>query len=441
MKFIVLPYMLNYMNTLNRRKWLKQTGILTAGLALSSNLFAFTMKRNPTILLVSGWQDVNIGDIAHTPGLLHILETFLPEAKLILWKKSGYNEKVSKIYNENFPRVKVLYGNVNNQKEVDNPELLNAFNESDIMLHGSGPMLVAADHLATWINYTSKPFGVFGVTLQNPNEYHQEILKKAAFIFTRETHSIQHLKKVGIEGNHISFAPDATFFLDIQDKEKADKFLKENGLESKKFICAIPRLRVTPYYKFNSNNVGWSEERIREVEALNERCKEWDHAKMREAIIAWVRDTGNKVLVCPEMTYQVDIMDELLIDPLPDDVKPFVIKHGYWLPDEAASIYSKAHIILSFECHSPIIAATTGTPFFYLRQPEDSIKGQMYYDLNFDEWVFEIEETEGKQITDRLREIWTNYQDAEAKLKTNMDKIGSIYSDRVDSLMNYINKP
>jgi AraC-like DNA-binding protein len=27
---------------------------------------------------------VNIGDIAHTPGLLHVLETFLPESKIIL---------------------------------------------------------------------------------------------------------------------------------------------------------------------------------------------------------------------------------------------------------------------------------------------------------------------------------------------------------------------
>jgi polysaccharide pyruvyl transferase WcaK-like protein len=425
---------------LNRREWLKKTGMLAAGLALSDLLMATVSKKNPTILLVSGWQDVNIGDIAHTPGLLHVLETFLPGSKIILWKKSGYNQKVSRIYSENFPNVRVLYGNVNEQKEIDNPELLEAFNESDILLHGSGPLLVGADHVASWIKHTGKPFGVFGVTLQNPNEYHQELLKKAAFIFTRETHSIQHLKKTGIEGGHIGFVPDATFFLNIRDDKNAEQFMASNKLEAKKFICAIPRLRVTPYYKFNPNNAGWSDKRIEEVEALNERCKEWDHAKMREAMIAWVRETGNKVLVCPEMTYQVDIMDELLINPLPDDVKPFVVKRGYWLPDEAASIYSHAHTVLSFECHSPIIAATTGTPFFYLRQPEDTIKGQMYYDLNFEDWVFEIEETEGAQITGRLREIWNNYPAAKAKLKAQMDKIGQIYSDRVEQMNTVIDK-
>src|SRR6056297_3346752 len=141
---------------LNRRKWLKQTGTLATGLALSNLLVSWTLKKKPIILLVSGWQDVNIGDIAHTPGLLHVLETFLPEAEIILWKKSGYNKKVSEIYSRNFPKVHVLYGNVNEQKEVSNPELLKAFDESDILIHGSGPLLVGADHVASWIKHTGK---------------------------------------------------------------------------------------------------------------------------------------------------------------------------------------------------------------------------------------------------------------------------------------------
>ncbi|WP_235114763.1 polysaccharide pyruvyl transferase family protein [Cyclobacterium qasimii] len=144
-------------------------------------------------------------------------------------------------------------------------------------------------------------------------------------------------------------------------------------------------------------------------------------------MIEWVRKTGNKVLICPEMTYQVDIMDELLIDPLPADVKSKVIKRDYWLPDEAASIYARAHSVISFECHSPIIAAANGTPMFYLRQPEDTIKGQMYYDLGLADWVFEIEETEGKQIADRLMENWDNYNKAERKLGKSMKKVANIY--------------
>ncbi|MCF2505222.1 polysaccharide pyruvyl transferase family protein [Dyadobacter sp. CY107] len=413
---------------MDRRHFINQASLLAAGSVLTPLLAKAARKANPTILLVSGWQDVNIGDIGHTPGLLHVLETYMPQATIILWKRSN-GEEVKKLLNHNFPKVKIIYGGVNKEKDVENPEITEAFAKADVMIHGSGPLLVGADNLASWMKHTSKPFGIYGTTLENPSPYHQEILRKASFIFTRETKSIDHLKKAGIEGEHVKFAPDATFFINIRNDQKAATFLKEKGLEDKKFICAIPRLRYTPYHKFNANNNGWSAEKIRQVEETNEKYKEFDHAKLRQAMIAWVRETGNKVLVCPEMTYEVDIMDELLIDPLPADVKPFVVKRGYWLPDEAASVYAKAHTVLSLECHSPIIAAANGTPCFYLRQPEDTIKGQMYYDLGFDDWVFEINDTNAEQITGRLRDVWKNYDKAKAELKKNMDKVAGIYHD------------
>jgi len=36
---------------------------------------------------------------------------------------------------------------------------------------------------------------------------------------------------------------------------------------------------------------------------------------------------------------------------------------------------------VSMECHSPLIALAEGVPSVYLRQPTDTIKGQMYNDL------------------------------------------------------------
>lgn len=424
----------------SRRNWIRNTGILSVGAFIPGVINSCIQKSgsiSKTILVVSGWQDVNIGDIAHTPGLLHVLETFLPEAKIILWKKSNATKEVKNLLSSNFPKVKVIYGNVDADKNVDNPEVYEAFIASDILIHGSGPSVVGRTNLEAWVKHTKKPFGIFGVTIQDIEEKLKELLQKASFIYTRETASIDVLTKAGLTGNHISFAPDATFYLNIHDDEKADKFLNEYGLETKKFICAIPRLRRTPYYKIRPNS-GWSEQRIKDTEELNNRCKEWDHSKLRDAMIAWVRETGNKVLVCPEMTYEVDIMDELLIDPLPEDVKPFVVKRGYWMPDEAASIYAKAHTVLSFECHSPIIAAANGTPMFYLRQPEDTIKGQMYYDLGFEDWTFEIEQTEGKQIADRLREVWTDYEKAKDKLKVSMKKVDKIYSDSTSEIKKII---
>ena len=415
---------------LTRRNWLKSAGIISAASILSPIIYRCTntkkILQHPTILVVSGWQDVNIGDIAHTPGLLHVLEVFLPEANIILWKKSK-GTVVEDMLKTDFPKVKIIHGNVDSNKDVDTEEVRDAFESADFCLHGSGPSVVGASNLQAWVKHTDKPFGIFGVTIQQVSDQLKELLQKASFVFTRESASLEVLNENGITNPVKMFAPDATFFMNIHDEQRAKAFLKDNDLEDRKFICAIPRLRYTPYYKFK--DVNWSEERIKMVNEVNAENKEKDHAKLRMAMIAWVRNTGNKVLVCPEMTYEVNIMDELLIDPLPAEVKPHVIKRGYWLPDEAASIYAKAHTVLSFECHSPIISVANNTPTFYLRQPQDTIKGQMYYDLSMKDWVFEIDETEGKQIEDELMWVVNNYDQAQEKLRQVNLKVHQIYSE------------
>ena len=76
---------------MNRRIFLEQTRLLSAGLLLAPFITKATKNLNPTILVVSGWQDVNIGDIGHTPGLLHILETYIPKSTVILWKKKQWS--------------------------------------------------------------------------------------------------------------------------------------------------------------------------------------------------------------------------------------------------------------------------------------------------------------------------------------------------------------
>jgi hypothetical protein len=414
---------------MNRRDFIGQSGILGASMfaPFIRNIVSASLKNDPVILIVSGWQDVNIGDIAHTPGLLHLLNTYMPASKLILWKRSA-GEEVRNLLNRNFPSVRIIHGNVDADRNTESRDVLDAFSQADIMVHGSGPSLAGASNLACWAKATGKPYGVFGVTLQDPPQDHTEILRKASFIFTRETYSIEHLKKAGIKGSHIAFAPDATFFMNIRDDAKAGKFLSDNLLETRKFICVVPRLRFTPYHLINPNRNGWSDERIRMVEETNKKHGEKDHAKLREAMITWVRETGNKIVVCPEMTYEVSIMDELLIDPLPADIRSKIVKHGYWLPDEAASLYSKAHTLLSFECHSPIIAAAAGTPMIYLRQPEDTIKGQMYYDLGLTDNVFEIENTSGRQISGRLMDFYSGY----AKSLKNISRSLSLVKEHYD---------
>lgn len=391
------------------------------------------VRAEKTILLVSGWQDVNIGDIAHTPGLIHVLDRFVPEANVILWEKSTSNY-VDELIKKHYPQVRIVHGKVGRNLDIDRQEVYEAFDEADILIHGSGPSVVGLPHIEAWLKHTGgKPFGIFGVTVEKMDDRLKNVLSEASFVYTRETQSLEFLNKHGISGPDVKFAPDATFYLDIRDEQKAKKFMYENRLKPKEYICVIPRLRVTPYYKI-ANRQAWSMKRVMEVEQYNNAHKEEEHAKLRDCMVEWVRKTGRKVVICPEMTYQVDIMDELLVDSLPFDVKPYVVKHGYWMPDEAASLYSRACVVLSMDCHSPIIACANGTPFFYFRQPEDTSKGQMYYDLKFQDWIFNIAEVGSDAIISRLFEVNDHYNSATEHIAEEMDVITEIYRNACEKI-------
>jgi polysaccharide pyruvyl transferase WcaK-like protein len=423
---------------MNRRNLLKKSMLAAGSLMASSHLLSLAQElKNKTILVVSGWQYHNIGDIAHTPGLLKLLNTFLPETHIILWPNHEVRS-IDEMLMSNFPDLEIVNGGIDNG-QVHSEAVLQASENADFLLHGSGPMIVGHQKINWWKKKYNKPYGIYGVTVGNPNEYNQRIINDAAFIFTRETQSLERIKEAGTTCEIQNFGPDATFAMHLHDEVKAVSFMKSKKLEPKQFICVVPRLRKTPYYKIYPE-WGWTPERIKEIDDLNQQHAEIDHAKAREAIITWIRQTGNKVLVCPEMTYQIEIMQELLFDPLPADVKQHVeLRDEYWLCDEAATVYKNAFAVLSFECHSPIISCFNGTPAFYLRQPEDTIKGQMWYDIGLNDWIFEIEETTGQMIAQALMDIYDNTKTATKYLENAMDMVRSVQFNNYEKIKNIMN--
>lgn len=360
---------------------------------------------HPTLLLRSSWQTENIGDIAHTPGALRALERNLPGARLILWPVN-IDEGVRAMLRRAFPRVEIVEGTLGDNGKPTGDALRRAFDEAGAFLHGSGPGLVARREMAAWRAATGKPYGVFGTTI-SPQEArdHKDLLSGAAFVFCRDTASLKVVRDAGIAAPVVEFGPDATFAFHLRDDAAVAAYLRSVGLEEGKFVCAIPRLRYTPYHKIKKDWPHWDAAKIREVEETNAATREPDHAKLRGVMVRWVRETGRKVLACPEMTYQVPLAKELLVDPLPDDVKPKVVwRDHYWRPDEAAAVYARAAAIVSFEMHSPILALGSDTPALHVRQPTDTSKAQMWRDVGLSDWLFEIDAVapDGREVSDAL---------------------------------------
>ena len=105
---------------LNRRRFLANLGGIAAGAALAAGpRFAFAAEsRRPKILLRSSWQTVNIGDIAHTPGVLRLLEDHVPEADVTLWPSSVDNG-VEEMLLARFPKLKIAKGEEAVQRAID----------------------------------------------------------------------------------------------------------------------------------------------------------------------------------------------------------------------------------------------------------------------------------------------------------------------------------
>jgi hypothetical protein len=135
------------------------------------------------------------------------------------------------------------------------------------------------------------------------------------------------------------------------------------------------------------------------------------------------------------MTYEIQLAKEQLVDRLPQDVKKNVVwRDTYWLPDEAASIYSKAQAVVSMECHSPLIALHNGTPAIYVRQPTDTCKGQMYRDFGSGEWFFEIDETSGEQLWSCLEAIHRDPTKAKVRVRSVISTVEQRQKRMVDAV-------
>ncbi len=357
----------------SRRHFLATTFVST----LLTTLGGAQDKKPRRIVLRSSWQTVNIGDIAHTPGVLALLEKYLPEAEVRLWPSSVGNG-VEEMLARRFPKLKII---------KSREDILAAFSECDFLLHGSGPSLVAQKDVAKWRQETGKPYGIYGITFSSTSPEAKDILSGARFVYFRDSVSLQFAKDHGVTSPVMEFCPEGSFAVDLRNDAAADAFLKEHQLEPGKFLCCIPRYRNTPYWKIKPN-VAFDEKK----HARNEAMKEHDLAPLREAIVAVVRQTPMKVLVCPEDASQMEIGREMLVDKLPDDVKAKVVwRPNYWLTDEALSTYVRSAGLFGAEMHSPIMCIGNGIPAIVCRWQEQTSKGLMWRDIGLGEWLFDMD--------------------------------------------------
>ena len=403
---------------------------LTEILTVKSN--ALASKKTPVIVLRSSWQEVNIGDIGHTPGTLRLLERHVPEAEVLLWHTDP-RPKTEKIVAKNFPKVKVIRGPWYNGDKPFEGEVKDAFDRADLFIMNSGmhynyglfnydwPKAMAALTPFYYCLDKKIPFGMYGQSfdkMAHPSmPVFKDILSKSAFIYCRDTESQKFLKQNNFHPSILEFGPDGCFGIDVRDEEKGLAYLKKAGLEDQKFLVVIIRTNTPKLGATGSGDL------LNPVQATPEQ-QEQDRKripKVIEMITSWVRETGLKVLIAPEMDKEMIPAKTMIVDHLDNDVKQKVIvRDTFWNADEAMSVYARAHSMFGMEPHSLIMGMALGVPVLHVRSVSHGRKGWMFRDIGVPEWLFEIDESKASEWMTQLLKIHKDYSFAKAKVKKAM---------------------
>ncbi len=355
------------------------------------------MRRRPRILLRSSWQVVNIGDVAHTPGVLALIEKHLPDAEVRLWASADLSDEVAAMEHRRFPSLKIVKGKINDTGKASNDELADAVEWCDFLLHGSGPSFVAYNDVKAFVQHIKKPFGVYGITYSGADEEQRALLSQADFLFFRDSVSLAKAKAEGISCVVMEFGPDGAFAVDLRNDPAAEAFLSANALETGKFVCCIPRLRNTPYWLIRNKPMTDVD---RAKHARNEEMQERDHQPLRDAIDLVLKETSYKVLLCPEDKSQMEVGRRLLLEKASETNRSRLVwRKDFWLTDEALSTYTRSAGLFGLEMHSPIMCIGNGIPALVGRFAEQTSKGMMWKDIGLGDWLFDLDVPgEGEKI-------------------------------------------
>lgn len=375
------------------------------------------------ILLFSGWQTCNIGDIGHTFGTLRYLEEFVPEASVTVGIFNS-NDAVLRLLNARFPAVEVVSADYADLT-VPSP-LRDLFDASDLIIQNSGmhyntlyglePVMLRA------CVERNKAFGLYGQSFDGFGDDREEIvqmLSRADFIFCRDRKSLDYLNECSVTPGVLDFGPDGCFGIDVADDAAATDYLQRVGLEPGNFITVTLRSNV-PNLKGPANRL--TPEVV--TDAHEKEHNRWA-AKLIELIIAWVAETEIKVLLAPEIDKEIDGARRLIWEKLPEDIRSFVVcrDRPFWTVDEAAAIYSRAKTVVSMEPHSCIMALANGVPAVHCYVRKHGVKAYMFDDIGLGKWLHDIESVPAEDVLEQLLRIENDPHAARRDVDAAMERV------------------
>lgn len=374
-------------------------------------LSAQTGGRRPSILLISGWNLYNIGDVAITPGFLRLVQQHFPEAQVTVLLQT-FPKELGDYLKQRFPDVRIIPNEFRGGEKLS-PEMEGAFAGADLLVLNSGMTLSYGYYGHEWDRYIPRllaflkarelgiPYGIYGHSFDKIDPpadiLYRDVLGKAAFVYTRDSESLKVLKKCGVACPEMAFGPDSTFGFDLRNKQEADDFYRVHNVEPGKFTSFIPRLDVNRFRKDG---------------------REKEHAAQTRAVIEQYVETAREpVVLVHEVTRMLEPVKTMVFDQLSESARKYVrYKPDYWMPDTAATVYANSRMVVSMEMHSVILGLAAGTPSLHPYFKEAGLKQWMMRDIGLPEWLIDQDEVSHAGIAGAMLNVYRDTPAARAKV-------------------------
>jgi polysaccharide pyruvyl transferase WcaK-like protein len=361
----------------------------------------------PSLLLLSAWNLYNIGDVAHTPGFLRLVQQHFPEARVTVLA-SRHSEEIGPYLEARFPDCEVLP--MEFQAGIPlSPAMEAAFAGADLVVLNSGMTLSYGYYGLEWERYMPRiaaflearslgvPYGIWAHSFDKVEPQadilYRDVFATASFVYTRDSQSLALLERRGVRCAEMGFCPDSAFSFDLRSTEQSAAFMREHNLQPRRFLAFIPRLDVHRFREDGRENV--------------------HAAQARELIARWVRRTGEPVAIMHEVKNGMEPAREQVYDLLPDDVRPHVVlQPEYWMPDACQEVYANARLVVSAEMHSVILGLAAGTPSLHPYFAQAGLKQWMMRDLGIEEWLFDQDAVPLDTISDAMLAVVAGYPQA-----------------------------
>lgn len=374
-------------------------------------LRAVPKRARPSILLISGWNLYNIGDVAITPGFLRLVQQHFPEAKVTVLLQT-YPKEIGDYLRARFPDVDVLPNEFKAGEKLS-PAMEAAFAGADLLVLNSGMTLSYGYYGLEWERIMGRflafmkasdlgvPFGIYGHSfdmLAPPGEIlYRDVLGRAAFIYTRDSESLKILQGAGVRCKEMAFGPDSTFAFDLRDVAKGEEFLRAHQVEPGKYTAFVPRLDVNRF-----RNDGHEKEHAAQTCAMIER---------------YVETSREPLVLVHEVTRMLDLVKTMVYDRLSESARQYVrYEPNYWMPDAAATAYASARMVVSMEMHSIILGLAAGTPAIHPYFKQAGLKQWMMRDIGLPEWLMDQDQTPPAEIAAVMLAVYRDTSGARAKV-------------------------